>query len=167
MYKTYKEEYVKAEKQKSFNVGFYVGVICSAFILLFTLLLGGCEKEETIIPQTRFNTTFDLLTNGGTSKPWKLDSISTNSNNTFILAPEWYEADYTYYVHNLMTITHPRYNTITMDYILYLDSLVIFGYYDNVPAVLKFKVDNISEKKLQLTRRRYANLIVTEYYTRK
>ena len=88
-------------------------------LMLILIFFFRCSKEEeAIIPTTRFNTTFDLLTNGGTSKPWRLDSISTNNGEWFTLQHEWYEADYTYYGNKLLTITHKNYPTITMEYTL-------------------------------------------------
>ncbi len=163
----YSKRHVRLEKESSFRRGFITAAILTSAAAIL-ILLTSCNTETSAPkPSPILNTTFDLLTNGGTSKPWKLDSAIAEEGYPFEIDSGWYQADYTYYGHNLMTITHPRYNTITMDYILYLDSLVIFGYYANAPAILRFKIDNISETHLRLIRKRDTILVVTEYYIRK
>ena len=92
--------------------------------LLFIFIVG-CTSGD-ILDTTNYgagNSTYNLLTNKGTSKIWNLDFVVTEEGDDFQLNSGWYEADYTYYGDGSMRITHPNYNSINLFYMLKQDSI--------------------------------------------
>ena len=139
------------------------------WISVLFIFIVGCTSDDVLDNSNdgAGNSTYNLLTNKGTSKVWNLDFVVTEEGDNFQLNRGWYEADYTYYGDGSMNITHPNYNRIRLFYMLKQDSLIIFGRTEGFFVLIRFQIESISDKYMLLKRDFFGKEIIIEHYERK